>query len=67
MHSKTFVLFIGLLSIAGCGPSAKEKEEMTYDTGYSDGYRQGFTEALKCVEHEGGEAEDAADHCEGRM
>ena len=59
MHAKILVVVIGLLSVVGCGPSAEEKEEISYEEGYM--------EALKCVEREGGEAEDAADYCERRM
>jgi hypothetical protein len=67
MYFKTIVVFISLLSIVGCGPSAEEKEEMSYDTGYSTGYNEGFLKALECVKREGGEAEDAADDCRRRM
>lgn len=63
MQFKAIVVIISLLSISGCGPSAEEKEEMSYDNGYSEGYM----EALKCVEREGGKAEDAADDCKRRM
>ena len=63
MYFKTIVVFISLLSIAGCGPSPEEKEEMSYDTGYYEG----FLKALQCVKQEGGKAEDAADDCKRRM
>ena len=63
MYFKTIAVFISLLSIAGCGPSAEEKEEMSYGTGYN----KGFLEALVCVKREGGKAEDAADDCKRRM
>ncbi len=67
MYFKVIVLSLGVLSIYGCGPTAEEKEEMSYDAGYSDGYRKGAAEALECVNREGGGAEDAADSCERRL
>lgn len=67
MYLRAVILSFGLLSISGCGPSVEEKEEMSYDAGYSDGYRKGAAEALECVNREGGGAEDAADSCERRL
>lgn len=67
MHFKVIILSLGLLSMYGCGPSAEEQEEMSYDAGYSNGYEEGVAEALRCVSREGGGAEDAADSCERRL
>lgn len=67
MHFKAVFLSLSLLSIYGCGPSEEEKTEVSYDAGYSDGYREGAAKALECVNREGGGAEDAADSCEGRL
>lgn len=63
MYLKAIFLSVGLLSFYGCGPTVEEKEEMSYDAGYS----QGAAEALECVNREGGGAEDAADSCERRL
>lgn len=67
MQYKMVFLSLVLLLIYGCGSSEEEKAEMSYDAGYSDGYREGAAEALECVKREGGGAEDAADSCERRM
>ena len=67
MQFKIIVVIISLLLTSGCGSSAEEKEKISYGNGYSDGYRVGYKKALKCVDREGGEAEDAADYCERRM
>ena len=56
MYFKGVFLSLGLLSIYGCGPSAEEKEEMSYDAGYSDGCREGAAKALECGNREGGGA-----------
>ena len=67
MHYKIIAVFFSLSLISGCGPSAEEKEKISYGNGYSYGYQYGYKKALKCVDREGGEAEDAADDCKRRM
>ena len=67
MYFKTIVVFISLLSIAGCGPTAEENEEMLYNSGDNTGYNEGFLKALECVKREGREAENAADNCKRHM
>ena len=64
MYFKAVFLSLSLLSIYGCGPSEEEKTELSYEAGYSEGYRKGTAEALECVNQRGGSAEDAANTCE---
>jgi hypothetical protein len=43
LSSKILMLFLAVLSLSACGPSADER----YDTGYSDGYAEGYNTTCK--------------------